>query len=76
MYAKRVGKAFEEISVSTDLKEAYEFIIGHLTQIYNITPPFILMLGKIHITGALNKQSDIPLKDGDTFKIVPSISGG
>lgn len=75
-YVEKTGKLSEELSVSTKLQEAYDFITKYITQKYEIMPPFILMFEKMHITGALKKQADTPIKDGDTFKLLPFISGG
>ncbi len=75
-FAEKTGKSYEEFTVSNKLQEANDFIMRYLAQQYDIKPPFIFMLGKTHISGALSRQRDIPLKDGDTFKLLPFISGG
>ncbi len=74
-YSTKTGLKSEEISVSPDVELAYESIVTYLEETYGITTPFILMLGNTHIIRAL-KQKTV-LKDGDVFKLVPTvISGG
>lgn len=75
-FSEKTGKPYEEVTVSNRLQEANDFLMRYLAQQYDIKPPFIFMFGKIHISGALSRQGDIPLKDGDTFRLLPFISGG
>lgn len=64
----------EELSVDEDIANAWGFILKHLKNSYGFTPPFIMMVNNMHINGAL--KENIRLKDGDSFKLIPFLSGG
>lgn len=75
-FRDRAGKGEESLIVPANLPEAYQVILDHAKEKYGITPPFNLLLGKMHIVGALKKQAEIQLEEGMVFKLLPFISGG
>lgn len=74
VYAHKTGNQTEVLLVNEDIKEAYRYIIEYLKEKHGLEPPFILMVGNMHIIGAVKKGT--LLKDGDTFKLFPFMSGG
>lgn len=73
-YAARTGVKTEELSVNENIEDAYRDLIKYLKEKHDIQPPFVLMHGNMHIIGAV--KSNIPVKPGDVFKILPFLSGG
>lgn len=73
-YIDKAGVQSEEFFVSDQIGEAYRSIVEFVKQNHGIEPPFLLMVRGMHVMGAVKK--DIRLVDGDTFQILPFLSGG
>ncbi len=73
-YAKKTGVRIEELKVNENIEEAYQYLVKYFKEKYDFDPPYILMVNNMHIIGAI--KNNIPLKNGDVFKLLSFISGG
>ena len=73
-YATGIKK--EIIQVSPHLKNAVEAIRVHLKNKYSISPPMQIIKDNNNVFSLMHNSEDASVHEGDTFIIMPVISGG
>jgi molybdopterin converting factor small subunit len=73
-YERRACKKEESILVEADMESAAIQIKSFLLDKYGFKPPYSILINQQHLISAVKNKD--PLKEGDSFRLIPLLSGG
>jgi len=73
-YERRACIKEESILVEADIETAGKQIKSFLQNKYDFKPPYNILINQQHLISAVKNK--IPLKEGDSFILLPLLSGG
>ncbi len=73
-YKNTTGVKFETLYVDDEIRNASQYVSSFLDTNYGIETPYTMMIRGIPLARAI--KEDITVKEGDSFMIIPFLSGG